>query len=83
MIVGLTGSICSGKETMADYLVNTYNFKKVNILELFRKHIIENDEKVDIDSVALMKSKSEAKQQEEAGPADECKVVVGIKRSFS
>ena len=36
MIVGLTGSICSGKETMADYLVKHYNFKKIDILELFR-----------------------------------------------
>jgi dephospho-CoA kinase len=36
MIVGLTGGICSGKETMAQYLVDEYGFQKVNILELFR-----------------------------------------------
>ena len=36
MIVGLTGSICSGKETLAMYLVENYGFQAVNILELFR-----------------------------------------------
>jgi dephospho-CoA kinase len=41
MIVGLTGSICSGKETMAKYLVENYNFKAINILELFREKITE------------------------------------------
>ena len=52
MIVGLTGSICSGKEAMADYLVEKYGFKKINILELFKKHIAEKgipkDEEEDV-----------------------------------
>ena len=39
MIVGLTGSICSGKETMARYLVEKHGFQAVNILDLFREHI--------------------------------------------
>ena len=41
MIVGLTGSICSGKESMADYLVTHHNFEKVNILDIFRKKVAE------------------------------------------
>ena len=43
MIVGLTGSICSGKETMARYLVEKHGFKAVNILDLFRKHVAEQN----------------------------------------
>ena len=43
MIVGLTGSICSGKETMARYLVENHGFKAVNILDLFRKHVAEQN----------------------------------------
>ena len=41
MIVGLTGAICSGKDSMADYLVKNHNFQKVNIMDLFRKKIEE------------------------------------------
>lgn len=41
MIVGLTGSICSGKETLAKYLVEVYGFEAVNILDLFKKRIDE------------------------------------------
>jgi dephospho-CoA kinase len=36
MIVGLTGSICSGKETLANYLVEVYGFEAINILQLFK-----------------------------------------------
>ena len=43
MIVGLTGPICSGKETLAQYLVKTYQFEAINILELFRDKIYELD----------------------------------------
>jgi dephospho-CoA kinase len=39
MIVGLTGSICSGKETLARYLEEKYGFECINILELFRTKI--------------------------------------------
>lgn len=39
MIVGLTGSICAGKETMADYLVKNCGFQKINLVELFREEI--------------------------------------------
>jgi len=39
MIVGLTGSICSGKETLARYLVENYNFQAINIMDLFREYV--------------------------------------------
>ena len=39
MIVGLTGPICSGKETLAQYLVMQYGFEAINILELFRNKL--------------------------------------------
>ena len=39
MIVGLTGPICSGKETLAKYLVEQYGFEAINILDLFRQEI--------------------------------------------
>ena len=43
MIVGLTGSICSGKETLAKYLVEQYGFEAINILDLFRQQIAEQN----------------------------------------
>ena len=42
MIVGLTGQICSGKETLAEYLVQAYGFQAINILELFRQRIAQS-----------------------------------------
>ena len=45
MIVGLTGSICSGKETLALFLVENYGFEAINILELFKKAISEQIQK--------------------------------------
>lgn len=44
MIVGLTGSICSGKETLAQYLVQQYGFEAINILDLFRQEIAEQQD---------------------------------------
>jgi dephospho-CoA kinase len=45
MIVGLIGSICSGKETLAKYLVEEYGFEAINILDLFRERIAEEMKK--------------------------------------
>ena len=36
MIIGITGAICSGKRAFAEYLVKTYGFEFVDLLELFR-----------------------------------------------
>jgi len=36
MIIGITGAICAGKRAFAEYLVQTYGFEFVDLLELFR-----------------------------------------------
>ncbi|WP_413854178.1 AAA family ATPase [Candidatus Ruminimicrobium bovinum] len=36
MIIGLTGSYCSGKDTVADYIVNKYNFKHFSLSDEIR-----------------------------------------------
>jgi dephospho-CoA kinase len=41
MIVGLVGPICSGKESLAQYLVENFGFEAINILDLFRERIRE------------------------------------------
>lgn len=39
MIIGIAGTICSGKETFAEYLVKEYSFEAVNIIEIFRQKL--------------------------------------------
>jgi dephospho-CoA kinase len=41
MIVGITGAICAGKRALAKYLVETYGFESVNLLEVFRSKLNE------------------------------------------
>ena len=48
MIIGLTGAICSGKTEFAKYLMQTYGFEAINLLETFK--------------MRLKKEKDEAKQ---------------------
>ena len=36
MIIGITGSICSGKKAFAEYLKNKHDFKIINLVELFK-----------------------------------------------
>ena len=36
MIIGLTGSYCSGKDTVADYIVNKYNFGHFSLSDEIR-----------------------------------------------
>ena len=36
MIVGITGAICAGKTSLVMYLIQTYGFEAVNILDIFR-----------------------------------------------
>ena len=43
MIVGLVGPICSGKESLAKYLVENFGFEAINILDLFREAIKKED----------------------------------------
>lgn len=44
MIIGITGAICSGKKSFADYLVEMYGFDKVDLLELFKMKLKERGE---------------------------------------
>jgi len=39
MIVGITGAVCSGKSTLALYLVKTYGFEAVNVMEIFKQRL--------------------------------------------
>jgi len=39
MIIGITGALCSGKQTLVKYLVQTYNFEAVNLLEIFKARL--------------------------------------------
>ena len=41
MIVGITGAICAGKSALAKYLVDTYGFESVNLLDFFRSKLNE------------------------------------------
>ena len=41
MIVGLTGAICAGKYELAKYLMQTYGFEAVNLLDTFKLHLKE------------------------------------------
>jgi len=39
MIVGITGGICVGKQTLVQYLVATYGFEAVNLLTIFKSRL--------------------------------------------
>ena len=45
MIVGITGAICAGKTALAMYLVQTYGFEAVNLLEIFRSKLEQQRKK--------------------------------------
>ena len=39
MIIGLTGSYCSGKDTVADYLVNKKGFSHISLSDIIRQEL--------------------------------------------
>jgi len=39
MIIALAGPLCSGKSTLALYLMKTYEFKIVNLYEIFAQEL--------------------------------------------
>ena len=41
MIVGITGAICSGKSAFALYLAQTHGFEAINVMEMFKLHLIK------------------------------------------
>ena len=58
MIIGITGAICSGKHTFAQYLVDKYGFEVVNLLDLF-KHELKKIGKKKSQKSPLKKSRQE------------------------
>ncbi|MDR3256448.1 MAG: AAA family ATPase [Endomicrobium sp.] len=43
MIIGLTGSYCSGKDTVADYIVKKHNYKHYSLSDVIREIMKEKD----------------------------------------
>lgn len=37
MIFGIIGTICSGKDIIATYLHDHYNFEKINLMEIYKE----------------------------------------------
>jgi len=54
IIVGISGPICSGRETLANYLVNTYkhhyNFKAINLKDKFIERLLTQHDRDKADS---------------------------------
>lgn len=61
MIVGITGAICAGKKAIAMYLVQTYGFEAVNLLEIFRSRLLQELRNKDVPN-----SDSNPEEEEEA-----------------
>ena len=57
MIIGITGSLCSGKTELAKYLVQTYDFEAVNLLDVFKKRL-------DKEAMAEKEDKNEEEKDE-------------------
>ncbi len=60
MIVGITGALCAGKQTLVKFLVQTYNFEAVNLLEIFKGRLQQ-----------LRAEKKKAIKKDEEGPEEE------------
>ena len=39
MIIGITGAICAGKAELVRFLIKTYSFEAVNILDIFKQKL--------------------------------------------
>ncbi len=42
MIIGITGAICAGKRAFAEFLAKKYDWELVDILELFKEHLMKS-----------------------------------------
>lgn len=60
MIVGITGAICAGKTALVMYLVQTYGFEAVNLLEIFRSKLIQ---KLQNNAESELSQEEEAKEE--------------------
>ena len=47
MLIGITGSICSGKDTFAHILVGKYGFKSYSLVEILRNEHDRNKKAID------------------------------------
>jgi dephospho-CoA kinase len=47
MIIGITGAICAGKRSFAEYLAAKHGFEIINLLEEFQNYLEENGQKID------------------------------------
>ena len=67
MIVGLVGPICSGKGSLAQYLVDKYGFEAINILDIFRQRIteIENQRKKNSETKSNEKSEEHIEEEQD------------------
>ena len=61
MIIGLCGKIGSGKDTIADYLVSKYNFKKVVMSDIIKEEMEKN--KLEINRETMQNFSNEMKQR--------------------
>ena len=74
MIIGLTGAICAGKTELAKYLMQTYGFEAINLLEMFKLRLKkERDEAKQAKRLKKQqtKEKKETKQGQNAANTEE------------
>lgn len=41
MIIGLTGKLCAGCDTLAKFLRDVYNFEIINMVELLNEEVLK------------------------------------------
>lgn len=51
MIIGITGSYCSGKDTVAEYLVKKHNFIHYSLSDILREELKRKDKKLTRDNL--------------------------------
>lgn len=54
MIIGITGTIRSGKDTFADYLVSKYGFVKLNMSDVLRDELKRNGKEASKENMSLL-----------------------------
>jgi dephospho-CoA kinase len=72
MIVGLVGSICSGKQELALYIAELYGFEVVNLMALFKKRYSHMFNKNNLPSpVKIRKEESSEESGEESKESED------------
>ena len=65
MIIGITGAICAGKRAFAEYLVQTYGFEFVDLLELFKIELARQGLPIQLQSSPIKKKNNEGTSEED------------------